>query len=131
MSGMSKLTTIQSPHVPGPVGHYSHAIAHGGVLYVSGQLGRTSDMSAEEAGDIEAQTRRALSSVEAIVRSAGSDASCIVKVNLYISDVSLWPAVNAAYAAFFAAHRPARTIVPTGRLHYDALIEIEAIAAVG
>jgi reactive intermediate/imine deaminase len=128
---MKPVHCIQSPNLPAPGGHYSQAIRHGDLLYVSGQLGRLPHMSDEEAGDVSVQTRRALSFVGEVVRAAGGYLSCVLKVTVYISDVALWPAVNAEYAAFFGDHRPARSIVPTGRLHHDALVEIDAIAAVG
>jgi 2-iminobutanoate/2-iminopropanoate deaminase len=128
---MNKVAMIQAPGVSPPGGHYSHGVAHNGVLYISGQLGCASGMTAEEAGDIEVQTRRALATIEAIVRAAGGDRSRIVKVNVYLSDLSLWPAMNAAYAAFFGNHRPARAAIPTGPLHHGALVEIDAVAAIG
>jgi reactive intermediate/imine deaminase len=126
---MNDLQLIQSPELPIPGGHYSHAIAHGDTLYISGQLGRGPGLSDEEAGDISAQTRRALSNIEAIARAAGSGLSNLIKVNVYISDVAHWPAVNAEYARILGQHRPARAIVPVTALHYGALVEIDAIAA--
>lgn len=128
---MTTVVQINAPDVPPPGGHYSHAVAYGGFIYVSGQLGRTKGMSADETGDIEVQTHRALASVEAILCAAGSDRSHIIKVNAYICDIALWPALNAAYARFFGDHRPARAVVPIGPLHFDSLVEIEAVAAAG
>jgi 2-iminobutanoate/2-iminopropanoate deaminase len=52
-------------------------------------------------------------------------------VTIYVSDVSMWSSVNAIYAQILGSHRPARAVVPTRELHFGALIEIEAIAAVG
>jgi 2-iminobutanoate/2-iminopropanoate deaminase len=122
---------IRSEQVAPPGGHYSHAVVHGGTAYVSGQLGRGPGMTDSEAGDIEAQTRRCLGNIEAILRAAGSDLQQLLKVTIYVSDISLWPAVNAVYAQILGSHRPARAVVPTRELHFGALIEIEAIAAVG
>lgn len=51
-------------------------------------------------------------------------------MTVYISDIALWDRVNAVYAQFFGQHRPARTVVPTGELHFGFQIEIDAIAAV-
>lgn len=127
---MNSIRVVQSPELPVPGGHYSHATLHQGVLYISGQLGRTSGMDDAQAGDITAQTRRALSGIDAILRAAGADLSGLLKVNVYLADVALWPAVNAAYAAFLGNHRPARAMIPTGPLHFGALVEIDAIAAV-
>lgn len=127
---MKAVLTIHSPNVPAPGGHYSHAVRHGDLLYVSGQLGRLARMADEEAGDVRVQTRRALSFVREIVRAAGADISGVLKVNIYVPDGALWPAVDAEYAAFFCEHRPARAVIPTGPLHHGALVEIDAIAAI-
>jgi 2-iminobutanoate/2-iminopropanoate deaminase len=121
---------ISSEQVAPPGGHYSHAIVHDGIVYVSGQLGRGPGMTDSEAGDIEAQTRRCLGNIEAILRAAGSDLQQLLKVTIFVSDVSMWPSVNAIYAQILGSHRPARAVVPTRELHFGALIEIEAIAAV-
>lgn len=127
---MSSIRAIQPAELSVPGGHYSQAMLYQGVLYISGQLGRKSGMDDAEAGDIAVQTNRALSSIDAILRAAGADLSHLLKVNVYISSVELWPAVNAAYAAFLGTHRPARAMIPTGPLHFGSLIEIDAIAAV-
>lgn len=128
MSDSQSLTLLQPSSMPIPAGHYSPGVVHNGVVYVSGQLGRGPDMSDEVAGDITMQTQRALASVAEVLRAAGSDMSRLLKVNIYVSDVSLWGAVNVAYRQVLGAHRPARAIIPTGKLHYNALIEIDAIA---
>jgi len=126
----AEILQVQSVDLPAPKGHYAPGISHGGVLYVSGQLGRVADMSDDEAGDIVVQTRRALASLAAVLHAGGADLSTLLKVNIYVSDVAHWPAVNAEYARILGAHRPARSIVPTGALHFNALVEIDAIAAV-
>jgi 2-iminobutanoate/2-iminopropanoate deaminase len=128
---MSAIEVIHTDDAPRANGHYSQAMVHGGTVYVSGQLGRGPQMSDEEAGDITVQTRRALASLAAIVKAGGSDMSRLLKVNLYVADISLWPAVNAEYEKALGSHKPARAIVPTKSLHFVALIEIDAIAAVG
>jgi 2-iminobutanoate/2-iminopropanoate deaminase len=128
---MSAIEIVHTDGAPRANGHYSQAMVHGGTVYVSGQLGRGPQMPDEEAGDITIQTRRALASLAAIVRAAGSDMSRLLKVNLYVADISLWPAVNAEYEKALGTHKPARAIVPTKSLHFGALIEIDAVAAVG
>jgi 2-iminobutanoate/2-iminopropanoate deaminase len=119
-----------SEQIAPPGGHYSHAIVHEGTVYVSGQLGRGPGMTDSEAGDIGAQTRGCLGNIEAILRAAGSDLQQLLKVTIYVSDISMWPTVNVIYAQILGTHRPARAVVPTPELHFGALIEIEAIAAV-
>jgi len=121
---------IHTAAAPSPNGHYSHAVLHGNTLYVSGQLGRGSGMSDAEAGDIARQTRRCLENLRAILQAANSDFAGLLKVNVYITDIALWPAVNAVYSKILGSHRPARAVIPTAAaLHFGALIEIDAVAA--
>jgi 2-iminobutanoate/2-iminopropanoate deaminase len=121
---------VHSPKAPPANGHYSHAIVHGNTVYVSGQLGRGPTMADEQAGDITVQTKRALESLREILLASGSDMQHLLKVTLYIADIALWPAVDAAYRAAMKDHKPARAVVPTLPLHFGALIEIEGVAAV-
>ncbi|HEX4780438.1 MAG TPA: RidA family protein, partial [Usitatibacter sp.] len=78
----------------------------------------------------EAQARRVIDNVAAILEAAGSGTDLIVKATVYIADVAHWPAFNAIYAEKLGAHRPARTVVPVAHLHYGYLVEMDAIGAV-
>ena len=121
---------IHSAKAPPANGHYSHAIVHGGTVYVSGQLGRGPRMTDAQAGDLTAQTTRALESLREILLASGSDVRHLLKVTIYIADIALWPAVDAAYRAAMKDHKPARAVVPTLPLHFGALVEIEGVAAI-
>ena len=121
---------ISTPDAPGPAGHYSQAIVHGGMIYVSGQLPIDPHTGEKRVGSIEEQTEQALQNLAAILRAADSDLDQVVKTTVYISDIQLWGRVNAVYARFFGKHRPARAVVPTRDLHFGFQIEIEAIAVV-
>jgi len=121
---------INTVYAPMPAGHYTQAIVCNGMVYVSGQLPVKPDRSSNEVGSIEEQTLQALQNVEQILIAANSSKECVVKVTVYISDISLWGRVNTVYSSFFGAHKPARAIVPTKELHYGYQIEIEAIAAI-
>jgi len=121
---------INTPKAPQPSGHYSQAVVHNGIVYVSGQLPVKSDRSTKEVGPIEEQTLQALQNVEEILIAANSSILNVIKVTVYISDISLWSRVNEEYQRFFGGHKPSRAIVPTKELHYGYQIEIEAIAAI-
>ena len=112
-------------------GHYSPAVVHGGLVFVSGQL-PIDPQSGRKLIDapVEAQVLQALQNLAAILEANGSRLDRVLKVTVYVSDIALWDRVNAVYAKFFGAHRPARAVVPTGPLHFGFLIEIDAIAAV-
>ena len=126
---MPEVRALVAASLPTPNGHYSHAMAHGDVLYISGQLGRGPNMSDADAGDIRAQTRRSLANVAAILEAAGVDMSSLLKVTVYITHIEHWPAVDAEYRRALGDHRPARAVVPIGPMHYGSLIEIDAVAA--
>lgn len=121
---------ISSPDSPTPAGHYSSAVVHNGVVYVSGQLPRVPGKPADFApATIEEQTRQALHNAEAVLRMAGSRRDLVLRSTLYVSDIAFWAAVNIEYAAFFGAHKPARAIVPVGHFRNGFLLEIDMIAA--
>ena len=121
---------VSTATAPSPAGHYSQAMIHGGLVYVSGQLPIDPKTGKPVDGDIDVQTRRAIANLAAILEAAGSSLSRVVKTTVYVSDIELWGRVNAIYAACFDEHRPARAVVPTRELHFGCLLEIEAVAAV-
>ena len=123
------MKTISTPDAPQPAGHYSQAVVCGGVIYVAGQLATDPADPEAPAGDASAQTRQALANVDAILRAAGSGLQHVLQMTVYVTDITLWPEVNAAYASVMGDHRPARAIVPIGSLNSDWVIEIQAIAA--
>ncbi|MDQ3321872.1 MAG: RidA family protein [Acidobacteriota bacterium] len=121
---------VQIENAPAPKGHYSPAVAHNGLVYVSGQLPRDAVSGAVETGAIEAQTELALRNVERILVAANSDLSHVLQMTIYVSDMELWDKVNETYARVLGEHKPARAIVPVKDLHFGVKIEIQAIATV-
>jgi len=121
---------ISTQNAPKPAGHYSQAIAHNHLVYVSGQLPIDPQTGEKLIGSIEEQTQQALKNVSEILKAAGSDVRQVLKTTIYVSDIAMWDRVNAVYARFFGEHRPARAVVPTRNLHFGFQVEIEAIAAV-
>ena len=120
---------ISREDAPRPGGHYSQAVVHQGVVYVAGQLPIVPETGEKCLGTVEEQTERTLLNLEAVLKAAGSGKDRVLRVTVYVSDISLWGRVNEVYAGFFGGHRPARTVVPTRDLHYGFLVEIDAIAA--
>jgi 2-iminobutanoate/2-iminopropanoate deaminase len=121
--------TVQTDHAPLPLGHYSQAIVHAGLVFVSGQLPIDPATGAAAGAGIEEQTEQALANVAAILDAAGSGLDRVLKVTIYIADMALWGRANAVYARVLGEHRPARAVVPTLPLHHDYMVEIEAVAA--
>ena len=121
---------ISTQNAPKPAGHYSQAIVHNNIVYVSGQLPIDPKTGEKRLGSIEEQTEQALNNLSEILKAAGSNINQVIKTTVYVSDIELWGRVNAVYSRFFGEHRPARAVVPTRNLHYGFQIEIEAIAGV-
>lgn len=124
------MKVISTQNAPEPAGHYSQAIVHHNIVYVSGQLPIDPKTREKRTGPIEEQTEQVLNNLSEILKAAGSNLNQVIKTTVYLSDIELWSRVDAVYARFFGEHRPARAVVPTRNLHFGFQIEIEAIAAV-
>lgn len=124
-----EIKTVHTQDAPTPAGHYSQAVVHNGLVFVSGQLSIDPQTGEKKIGSIEEQTEQALKNVGEILKAAGSDLSRVLKMTVYVSDIGLWEAVNKVYARVLGEHRPARAVIPTGELHHGFLIEIDAVAA--
>jgi reactive intermediate/imine deaminase len=120
---------IAAPGAPPPAGHYSSAVAHGGLIYVSGQLGVRPDGRHTADLPFEDQVRQTLANLIAVLAAAGTSPQRLVKVTAYLVGVENWPRFNAIYAEVMGAARPARSVVPVPELHHGYLVEIDAIAA--
>lgn len=114
-----------------PGGHYSHAVAAGGFVFVAGQLPIPPGGAKDNTLSVEQQTTITLENVQHALRAAGAKLTDVVKVTAYLTSEDDWDAFNAAYGKFFGEHRPARAAVPVSSLHYGFKIEIEAVAFVG
>ncbi len=121
---------IQPPAIPVSKAHYSPAVVHNGLVFVSGQLPWNYETGEIETGSIEAQTELALRNVETILVAAGSDLEHVLQLTIYISEMELWTQVNEVCRRIFGVHKPSRAIVPVKELHFGTKIEIQAIAAV-
>ena len=119
---------VQTPQAPAAIGPYSQAVAHQGLLFVSGQLG-LDPVSGALAEGIEAQTRRALQNLVAILAAAGCGPQHVLKATVYVANMDDFALVNKLYAEVFTPPYPAREVVQVARLPKNGLVEISAIAA--
>lgn len=124
------MNVIRTDAAPIPAGHYSQAIVHNGFVFVAGQLPIVPGEREHRPGTAGEQTTQTLRNVDAILRAAGSSLDRVVQMTIYVTDISLWSEVNAAYAQVMGDHRPARAVVPVNALHHGYVVEIQAIAAV-
>lgn len=130
IKGGLTMRTITTDNALKPAGHYSQAIEHNGTLYISGQLPVDPDTGEKVYGPVSDQAMRVLKNIDLILNAAGSSKNQVLKMTLYIPDISLWDEVNEVYSDFFGDHKPARVVVPTRGLHFGVSIEIDAIAYV-
>jgi 2-iminobutanoate/2-iminopropanoate deaminase len=122
---------IRTADAPAPVGPYSQAIRSGDVVYVSGQIPLDPATGEKVEGEIEDEARQVLANLKAVLEAAGSGMDRVVKATVYLTDLSLFPRVNAVYAeAFDADPAPARVTVGVAALPLGAQVEIDAIAQV-
>jgi len=129
MAGGSTMSQIISTgDAPAAIGPYVQARMSGGWLFSSGQIGLDPASGVLVEGGIEAQTRRVLANIQAILDAAGCHRKQVVKTVIFLKDMSHFALVNELYASFFGDHKPARSTVEVARLPKDALIEIETIA---
>ena len=122
---------ISTSLAPSAIGPYSQAIRAGDLLFVSGQIpidpatGKIIDGKT-----IQAQTRRVLQNLTAIVMAAGGSIDSIVKTTVYLRDMGDFAEMNAVYAEFFRMRAPARATIEAARLPRDVSIEIDCIAVI-
>ena len=131
MSALGPFKLVSTDLAPVARGHYSQALVANGIVYVSGQLPFVPGKDAAMPEGIKAQAGQALQNVRQILKAAGSSVDRILSVKIFVTNVESWLLVNEVYINFMGAHRPARTVVPVSTLHMGALIEINAMAAVG
>ena len=119
---------IFAPNGAPAVGPYSHAVAAGGFLFVSGQGPMARDGSGVVHGTFEEETRRTLDNLKAILDDAGTELANVVKINAYLADMARFGEFNAIYKEYFPANCPARTCIQADALPGGIQVEIEAIA---
>jgi 2-iminobutanoate/2-iminopropanoate deaminase len=98
-----------APALPRPAGPYSHVVGVGGLHFTSGQAG--ADSEGRLASGIAAQSKQCFANLLTAVAAAGATERDVVKVNVYLTDVADFAAMNDVYAATFTAPYPARTTV--------------------
>ena len=118
---------IHTDKAPAAIGPYAQAIACGDMIYTSGQIGLDLATGALAGDTVEAQTRRAIANLKAVLEAAGSGLDKVIKTTCFLQSMGDFAAFNAVYAELFPG-RPARSCVEVAALPRGALAEIEAVA---
>ncbi len=127
---MSNRAIISSSAAPAAIGPYSQAIKVGNSVWVSGQIPLDPETMELVPGDIDSQARRVFSNLAAIADAAGGSLDDAVKINISLTDLADFAAVNEVMAEFFSPPYPARACVQVAALPKAAQIEIEMVMAV-
>ena len=118
---------IATDQAPAAVGPYSQAVLVNGLLFVSGQI-PVNPADGSVAESIEAQSHQALKNVGAILAEAGLSYEDVVKTTVLLADIADFKAMNAVYAEYFTADKPARACFQVAALPLGVKVEIEVIA---
>lgn len=118
---------IKTGKAPNAIGPYSQAVRHGDTVYLSGQIPLDPETMELVAGDIGAQAHRVFMNLRAVCEAAGSGLEGIVKLNVYLTDLGNFAAVNQIMTGYFSEPYPARAAVGVAALPLGAEIEMEAV----
>lgn len=110
------------------VGPYSHAIISGEFVFLSGQTPLNSDTGKLVEGSIGDQTQQCFRNLGAVLEAGGLTFDDVVKVNVFLTDMSNFSAMNDVYAGHFSEPYPARTTIGVASLPLEADVEIELVA---
>ena len=120
-------TPIHTEQAPAAIGPYSQAIRSGNMVFLSGQTPLDPATGALVEGDISVQARRAFDNIKAVCEAAGGSMDDIVRVGLYLTDLSQFAEVNAVMAEYFQTPYPARSTIEVSALPRAANFEVDAV----
>ena len=126
-AGMARVKTFTAAGSAAPGGHYSHAAAAGGFVFVSGQGPLDPVTKQIVSADIAEQTRVTLDNVAKVLEAAGTSLQHVVKVGVFLRDMKDFDAFNRVFRDYFKGVQPARTTVEVSRLPQGAGIEVAAV----
>ncbi len=123
---MSNKIIIQTPDAPAAIGTYSQAVRVDNTVYLSGQIG-LDPMSMTMVEGIEAQVNRVFQNLRAVATASGGSLDDVVKLNIYLTDLTHFARVNEIMATYFHQPYPARAAVGVATLPRGALVEADGV----
>lgn len=117
---------ISTPNAPQAIGTYSQAVKVANTVYLSGQIG-LDPTSMQMVDGIDAQIHRVFSNLKAVAEAAGGSLNDVVKLNIFLTDLSHFALVNSIMADYFSQPYPARAAVGVAALPRNALVEADGV----
>ena len=124
---MNSKKVIKTEKAPQAIGVYSQGIESNSLVFTSGQIPLTVDGELIK-DNFKLESQQVIKNIEAILQASGCELSDIVKLTVYLTDLSLFPELNDVFKEFFNTHPPARSAVEVKGLPMQVRIEMEAIA---
>ncbi|MDX1572450.1 MAG: RidA family protein [Methylophaga sp.] len=122
---------IHTANAPEAIGTYSQAIKVGDVVYLSGQIPLVPETMTVIEGDFATQTRRVFDNLSAVAEAAGGSLQDVVKLNIFLTDLSHFGTVNEIMAEYFQQPYPARAAIGVASLPKAVPVEMDAIMHLG
>ena len=122
-----KRTIVKTNNAPQAIGTYSQAVKAGDTVYLAGQIPLVPETMTLESGDMRAQIRRVFENLGAVAKASGGSLQDVVKLNVYLTDLTHFPLVNEVMAQYFREPYPARAAVGVAALPKGAAVEMDAI----
>lgn len=122
---------ISTDKAPQAIGTYSQAVKVGTTVYMSGQIPLVPETMEMEDGNIEASIRRVFDNLTAVAEAAGGSLKDIVKLNIFLTDLTNFPIVNEVMADYFQQPYPARAAIGVAQLPKDAGVEMDGVMELG
>lgn len=125
-----KKEIIHTEHAPQAIGTYSQAVKVGDTVYLSGQIPLVPETMEVLDGDIAAHIRQVFDNLTAVAKEAGGELSDIVKLNVFLTDLSNFPVVNEIMGEYFQQPYPARAAVGVAQLPKGVGVEMDAVMVI-
>ena len=118
---------IKTDRAPQAIGVYSQGVETKDLIFTSGQIPLTADGILVD-GDFKEESRQVINNIKAVLNHSGSELSDIIKLTVYLTDLTLFPQLNEVFEEFFREEPPARSAVEVSALPMQVRVEMEAIA---
>lgn len=125
-----KKQAIKTDQAPAAIGTYSQAIKAGATVYISGQIPLDPETMELVAGDMRAQIERVFHNLQAVASAAGGSLADVVRLTVYLTDLSHFALVNEVMTTFFSEPFPARAAIGVATLPKGAAVEVDAVMVV-